>query len=45
MKTLRAIAELICLWILLFALLAAAAWFLAPVDAAMQPQHVFRSTT
>jgi hypothetical protein len=45
MKLFRAIAQLIGLWIVIAAALAAAAIFLASVDAAMQPQHVFRATT
>jgi hypothetical protein len=45
MKTIKAIFQLLALWALITLALASAAWFLAPVDAAMQPQHVFRSTT
>lgn len=45
MKTLKAIGELLALWIAILAVLAATAWFLAPVDAAVHPQMIFRTTT
>jgi len=45
MKTLRALVEWIGMILLITTGLALTAYFLAPVDAAMRPQQIFRTTT